>query len=356
MHLRFEKFDRHAAPTCVGQWTHSDLRSAQAILNKVVRQREKEHRPPESEVNGFLLLLERFVEEVASRKENGASTPVHLERWLGKSRHLLNPLCSMWKEAYLETCKSDSPPPTLVSPTDLIRRLQHLTIRLPSFAVCIVTYNIIASVDIKAAARGNMAATVAEKWLTRINKAKRANKRQRSFHPTIVTYNMVLEALAASKTSDSATRIKELIQKMQQQGVSWDKSTYRTLVQFWASQGNVEEVAAILDKLRSTQQQETLDSKVLVWAIRLLVDQGHMIRAEECLHHLIQCCTTGENVDGICQRRTAESAHYMLKGYRNKVASGSLNRYQRAEAMECAEALVRRVESSSVLSTDSLCT
>jgi Fe2+ or Zn2+ uptake regulation protein len=333
------------------------LRSAQAILNQVVFKREKENRQPllrASEVNGFLLLLERLVEEVASRKEHGESTPNDLERWLGKSRHLLNPLCSIWKEAYLEAYKTASPQPTLVSPTDLIRRLQHLSIRLPSFAACIVTYNIIASADIKAA-HGNMAATVAEKWLTRINKAQRLDKRQRSLCPTVVTYNMVLEALAASKTSVSATRMKELIQAMQQQGVSWDKSTYRILVQFWASQGNVEEVTAILDKLRFTQQ-ETLDSKVLFRAIRLLENQGHMIRAEECLHQLIQCCSAGEDVDGVCQRRTAESVHLMLKGYRKKVASESLNRYQRAEAIECAEALVRRVESSAVLSTDSLCT
>jgi Fe2+ or Zn2+ uptake regulation protein len=336
----------------LGQWTHGNLQSAQTILNNVVRKRERDRLQPlprASEVNGFLSLLERLVEEVASRKEHGETTPNRLEEWLGKSRHLLNPLCSIWKEAYLEVYKSD-----LVSPTDLIRRLQHLSIRLPSFAVCIVTYNIIASVDIKAA-HGNMAATVAEKWLTRIHKAQRANKHQRSLHPTVVTYNMVLVALATSKTAVSATRIKELTQKMQQHGVSWDKSTYRTLVQFWASQGNVEEVVSILDKLRCTQQ-ETLDSKVLVCAIRLLVNQGQMIRAEEYLQQLVRCCSAGEDADGICHSRTAESVHHMLNGYRNKVASESLNRYQRAEAMECAEALVRRLESSSVLSTDSLCT
>ena len=272
-------------------------------------------------MNLAVALIERLVAERVLSNDGVQSN------WVCEP-HYFTPLLNLWKEAAKQGER-------VMSPRDLLQKLQAMSRTLPEFRYNIVAVNLIMDVAIKQA-HPKKAPFIAEEMLNFVRK-EAAETRNMQLRPDAFIYNNVMQAWAVSGLPQAPDKMDAFLQTMRQEEIAPDEVTYNILLRYWATKGAVEKVESILDTMESEGIQQNRTS--LAPAIYCYTKVGNTNKAEELLQQMIEARPRDKREDGM----VAESTQNILLAYRRIVDDSNHSFEQKEKTVESAEALFRNM-------------
>lgn len=311
-----------------GSFTPSHCLEAKHVLDFFKREKATDFET----VDLSIALLERLVAERVLSNDGEQSN------WICEPRYF-NPLFNLWKEAAKQGER-------VISPRDLVQKLQTMSRTLPEFRYDIVAVNIIMDVVIKQAPP-KRAPFIAEDLLDFVQK-EAAEMQSVELRPNVFTYNNVMQAWAVSGLPQAPEKINSLLQAMRKKGIAPDEVTYNILLRYWATLGAVNKVEPILETMK--KEGIVLRRPGLSESIYCYAKVGNTKNAEEILQRMLELPPKNEKED----RMVAESTQNIMLAYRRKVDNQNYNFIQKDSAVENAAALFEEMRKSSQLNDENL--
>jgi len=272
-------------------------------------------------------LIERLVAERATSNDGVQS------KWICDPRYF-TPLLNLWKEAAKQG-------KAVVSPRDLVKRLQTMSRTLPEFCYNIVAVNIIMEVVIKQAPV-EKAPFVAEELLNFVRK-EATEMKSMELRPNVYTYNNVMQAWAVSGLPEAPDKMEALLQMMHQEGIVPDEVTYTILLRYWANKGASAKLEEMLEIMKSEGVKSSMAS--LTQAIYCYAKAGNTEKAEELLQEMVELQPRNKKEAGM----VAETIQNILLAYRNIVDDSTVHRLRKDKAVNCAEVLFEKMSGNAHL-------
>jgi len=316
--------DEHVYPK--GSWTSWHAVEAKHVLNFF-----KQEKSTDAEsVNLSIALLERMVAEKAASKEGIQS------KWIC-DLYYFTPLFNLWKQAAIQGQR-------VVSPRDLVQKLQAMSRTLPEFRYDIVILNIIMEVMIKQTPPQKVP-FVAEDLLNFIRK-EAADTKTVELRPNVFTYNRVMQAWAVSGLPQASEKIDSLLGMMRREEIVPDMVTFSNLLRYWGGRGQVDKIETLLDTMKNKGVKP--DRTSWTAAIYSYAKVGNTEKAERLLQEMLRLQPKNERE----ARMVAESTQNILAAYRKIVDDANVHRGVKDRAVECAGALYENITTSSQFSDE----
>lgn len=352
----------------LGSWTLEQSKEANGILDFFVQQNRGVTSSNAQTVNASLDLLERLV------REQGVSGNVagmhHHEKGESDCCDPLyfNPLFTYWTDASLRN-DNNSDNDTVVSARDLAGKLQNLSRQIPEFRYDVVTVSTILQVAIKQAPPG-LAPFVAEGLLNELlvhannNNDNNSNSSikggatgrvndTKNLAPDVYSYTILLKAWTGSCLPEAHRKIEAIMQDMRSLDITPSVVSYSVLLRFWGGNGHVKKVESILDDMKRDGVKLNLTS--MSQAVFCYANAGHTQKAEELLQQMINEREPGNDYHN---NSISESVLNILFAYRRAIVvdfasqrPGAIQE-RKSQALESAEALVRKLEQSDALGAE----
>jgi len=266
-------------------------------------------------------LLERLVTEMAIRKDTAQMW------WICEPRYF-NSLFNLWKEAAKQG-------KAVISPQNLVQKLQTMSRTLPEFNYNIVGVGIIMDVLIKQAPT-KKAPFIAEELLNFVRK-EAAEMKNVELRPNVFIYNNLLQAWAVSGLPEAPDKFDGLLQTMHQEGVPPNELTYNILLRYWCTKFAVDKIDSILETMKDNGLEPSTTS--MSHAIHAYVNVGKTNRAEELLHEMLKAQPKSKKEAGMIPK----SVQNILFAYRAIVDNSTVHPKRKEEAVVCAKALFENI-------------
>jgi len=294
---------------------------------------KKERAMDANTVNLAISLLERLVAELAITNDESRIN------WLCNPRYNI-PIFSIWNNA-------SNQGQAVVSPKDLLQKLQTMSSLLPEFRFTSVTVGIIMDALIKHI-HPTKAPFPAEELLN-FTRQEAARTKNIELRPDVILYSIVLRAWAVSGLPEAPKRVDALLESMRREGVALDIITYTIVLRFWAGQNNLPKVEGLLESMKAEGLEptiSTLSSVVYAYANLRMLE-----KAEEIFQRMLELeASTRKEV-----LLVGECAQNMLIAYRKIIDSKAAPDWDKEKALKSAKELYRCMKKRGFANKKEIC-
>jgi pentatricopeptide repeat protein len=276
---------------------------------------------------------------------------------------VMNTVVLRWRELSLaarhaDRSANDALPP-IWSPKELLSQLQSWSSRLAAGSshhtggsndhvqlYDMIIINMILEVILKTQPDPTQAPLVAERLLQFLL-ASPAEDETTRLRPDSFTYGLILSAWSHSKLPQAGLRMEALVREMKEQhGIAPTAVTYLILLRFYASQGNLERLQAVLQHLKEYMPDGGTNVQVLSEVVFCHCQTGNLPEASETLYQMLRQAQVDPSLDARARDMTIESIFNVLTSYREAILSSRSSREMIRLYTTEAERLVGAVQAS----------